>query len=100
MPRPAASIAVAARRPGQQPTHQDEMWPACFEHEHTIGELAVRRLMKPALSLPGSEPLPVELRVDRVRPDLPRVERQPDVAESVVVIPSAFRARPVTRCER
>jgi len=99
MSRPAAAIAVSARRPRQQLTPQDETWLACFEHKRAIGELAVPRLVKHTLSFPGREALPVELRVDRVRSDLARMQAQPEVAEAVVVAPSALCARPVPGCQ-
>ena len=100
MSRPAAAIAVSARRPRQQLTPQDETWLACFEHERAIGELAVPRLVMPTSSPPGGEALPVELHVDRVGSDLARVQPQPEVTEAVVVAPSAFCARSVPGCQR
>jgi len=49
------------------------MWPVLFEHEPAIGEFAVPQFVKQTLPFSEREPLPVELRVDRVRSDLARV---------------------------
>jgi hypothetical protein len=68
---------------------------ALLHNERTVRELVERRVVPELSARPWVDPLAVELRVDRVRSDLARVQLAPDPGEAVEVLAAAEGARAV-----
>src|SRR5262249_24525738 len=90
---------VAAGRPREEPLAENEMRRAVVQYEGAVREVVERR--PPDAPCPGDrvEPLVVEPRVDRGRPDVP-VEVAPGGREVDVVRVAAEGAGPVPGGER
>jgi hypothetical protein len=91
---PRARIDIAGRRVPEQPVAADEPRLLVDQHERAVGQPFQARLVV-ALGAAVREPLPVQARVDDVRPGLARVPLGPEVAEAHIVLAPAERAGPV-----
>ena len=87
---------VARRRPSQELGAEHEERDAVAQDERPVREVRQTGFVEAVAARPRFDPFGVELRVDRVRPDLAGMDRTPDLAEMQVVHAATERARAVT----
>src|SRR6266540_3044712 len=86
---------VARGCPAVQAPAEHQARLAVAYDERAVGQVLEARLVLALRARAGRDALAVELRVDRVGAALTGVQLAPDLAEAVVVLPAAERARAV-----